>query len=85
MGPSGARVGVERNPERTGIVLAHPAVGILIVAHAAPAPMSDIPTWDAIVYTTHLRPCTTCGHPRGDHPEDGPCSTESCTCGRYGE
>ena len=81
--------GVGRNPGHgpwmDSCLPRSPRSGILIVVRGGPAEVSDLPTFDAIVYTTHLRPCTTCSHPRGSHPDDGPCSTPSCTCGRYRE
>jgi len=45
--------------------------------------MGDLPAADAIVYTTHLRPCSRCGHPRGDHPEDRRCSIKGYPCARF--
>ena len=28
-------------------------------------------------------PCAVCAHPRGEHPDDGECEHETCTCGEF--
>ncbi|MCW4000222.1 MAG: hypothetical protein NWE93_08275 [Candidatus Bathyarchaeota archaeon] len=47
--------------------------------------MSDILVQDAILSATTLNECSTCKHPRGNHPNDKKCAAQGCTCQAFTE